>query len=178
MLKELPRYDCLMEMSRKYPQLNPSACEAFMNLLRVGDEVLRVGNELFAKHNISQGRFLVLMLLSDCGSKAPVLHTPAELADKACCTRATMTGLIDTLERDGMVKREQNPEDRRMQHVTLTESGAAFLDSILPVHFERITDLMSLLSESECRLLVGLLSKVIERAGTLGRQPDTPQSEA
>lgn len=167
MLKEIPRYECLREVATKFPQLNPTAMECFMYMMRAGDEMFRVGDAYFSKHNLSQGRFLVLILLVDPLTSEAIARTPAELADMASCTRATMTGLIDTLERDGLVRREPNPDDRRMMRVYITEQGLSVLETILPEHFARITQLMAPLSEAECRTLVGLLSKVIVRAGEL-----------
>lgn len=166
-LKELPRYECLLEMSRRFPQLNPTACATFLSLLRTGDELMRVGNVFFGKHNLSQGRFLVLVMLIDRGDAECAPRTPADLAEQACCTRATMTGLIDTLVRDGLVHREPSPDDRRVMKLSLTNAGMEFLNSILPEHFERITDLMSALSEEECRTLLALLTKVSERSARL-----------
>lgn len=46
-----------------------------------------------------------------------------DLAEGCACTRATITGLIDTLERKGLVVRVQNPNDRRSLLATLTEKG-------------------------------------------------------
>ena len=77
--------------------------EAFLHLMRTSTELTEAFDALHASHNISHGRFIVLMLLNRDPEK-PV--NPADLADRANVTRATMTGLIDTLERDGFVKRE------------------------------------------------------------------------
>ncbi len=46
-----------------------------------------------------------------------------EFADFMVCSRATITGIIDTLERKGLVERKTNPEDRRSLLATLTEEG-------------------------------------------------------
>jgi MarR family 2-MHQ and catechol resistance regulon transcriptional repressor len=46
-----------------------------------------------------------------------------EIADSLLCSRATITGVIDTLERKRLVVRAPNPEDRRSLLVTLTEEG-------------------------------------------------------
>lgn len=169
MLKDLPRYECLLEASQKFPDLDPSACEAFLHLLRTGDEAFRVSDEHLARHHISHGRFTVLMLLLDKSQNCPRAHTPAELADLAGVTRATMTGLIDTLERDGLVTRTPDPSDRRMMSVTLTPHGQARLESILPGHFKRMSALLSTLDESERRTLVRLLVKILERAADLNK---------
>jgi DNA-binding MarR family transcriptional regulator len=104
----------------------------------------------------------------------PGPRTPAELADAAGVTRATMTGLIDTLERDGFVKREPDPDDRRMMSVRLTAAGERFLREFMPGHFQAVASLMSPLSEAERKTLVRLLGKLQQHASALNtaaRQP-------
>ncbi|HWA11417.1 MAG TPA: MarR family transcriptional regulator [Opitutaceae bacterium] len=167
LLKDLPRYECLLEAAKSFPDLDPSASEVFLNLLRTGDEVFRVADHNLARHEISQGRFTVLMLLLDKMENCPQPRTPAELADMAGVARATMTGLIDTLERDGLVKREPNPEDRRMMSVALTPKGETLIRSVLPDHFKIMAALMSQLSEAERKTLVRLLNKIVQQATNL-----------
>jgi len=178
MLKDLPRYERLLEAAKQYPDLDPSACEVFMNLLRTGDEVFHLMHAHYHGHNISQGRFVVLLLLFDQLAGCSAAHTPAELAEKAGVTRATMTGLIDTLERDGLVHREPDLADRRRLSVTLTKKGEAFITTLLPVHFRRIAELMSPLNEHERKTLVRLLNKIIERTAALApaESRETPAS--
>ncbi|HSY54504.1 MAG TPA: MarR family transcriptional regulator, partial [Opitutaceae bacterium] len=159
LLKDLPRYECLLEAAKKFPDLDPSACDVFLNLLRTGDEVFRVTENNYARHGLSQGRFGVLMLLKKrsaplpagagepCQPAGPL--TPAALAEAAGVTRATMTGLIDTLERDGLVKRVRDANDRRMMSVNLTPKGRKLLEKILPSHFRAMAGIMSPLKESE-----------------------------
>ncbi len=166
-LKDIPRYECILDISKQYPELNPVSCEAFLHLLRTGDDLARGAHIYFARNNISNGRFLVLLLLFDCARGEPTPRTPAELADLACCTRATMTGLIDTLERDGMVHRVPDTQDRRMMQVEITEQGRSAIRGLLPDHFRRITHVMSSLTEDECRTLVRLLQKVLEKSASL-----------
>jgi DNA-binding MarR family transcriptional regulator len=136
----------------------------FLHLLRTGDEAFRVTDAHFQAQGVSQGRFTVLMLLYDktCGRTHAL--TPAQLADQAGVTRATMTGLVDTLERDGMVTRKPDPTDRRMLSVELTAHGVAFLERLLPEHFRRISLLVSSLEENERRTLVDLLGKIAAQA--------------
>ena len=168
-LKNLPRYECLLEAAQHFPELDPSAMEAFLFLLKAGTDCLDFGHEYLAVHGVSSGRFTVLMLLYKrqifCPKNGGCV-TPAELAEMAGCTRATMTGLVDTLERDHLVKRVPDEKDRRMMTVNLTPKGAALLTKILPGHLKRIADLMACLTESERRSLVGLLDKVIDKLGS------------
>jgi DNA-binding MarR family transcriptional regulator len=168
-LKNIPRYECLLEASRLFPDLDPSATEVFLRLMHAGDEAFRITDANLARHSLSQGRFMVLMLLMEKSSNCPHPKTPAELAELAGVTRATMTGLIDTLERDGLVKREPARDDRRMMSVTLTAKARALLDAVLPPHFRHMARLMATLDESERKTLVRLLNKILEQASVMGK---------
>lgn len=174
-IKKLPRYECLLEAAQKFPDLNPSAMEAHLYLLKAGTDCMDFGQEYLASHGVSSGRFTVLMLLlkkqAFCDNSATV--TPAELADMAGCTRATMTGLVDTLERDHLVKRVPDEKDRRMMAVGLTPKGIALLQKMLPEHFRRISEVMSCLNETERKTLVRLLEKIVDKIGSMG-VPATP----
>ena len=189
LLKDLPRYECLLEAAKEFPELDPSAAEAFLHLLRTGDEAFSVTEKNLSSHNISQGRFCVLMLLwrsvhpsaavlvgADAGTPGP--RTPAELADAAGVTRATMTGLVDTLERDGFVTREPDPDDRRMMSVRLTTKGEKFLREFLPGHFKVATTIMSTLTEAERKTLVRLLIKVQQQVAVLNPTRDSAAATA
>ncbi len=178
LLKDLPRYECLLDAAKTFPDLDPSACEAYLYLLRTGDEAFRITDENLSAHHISQGRFSVLMLLlnkTECCGAQP--RTPAELADLCGVTRATMTGLIDTLERDGLVTREPDPVDRRMMSVKLTARGNERLGEVLPGHFRRMAALMSGLTEVERKTLVSLLLKILDRASAIGSRPPFASAE-
>jgi DNA-binding MarR family transcriptional regulator len=183
LLKDLPRYECLLESAKEFPDLDPSAAEAYLHLLRAGDDAFGVSERHLHEAGITQGRFCVLMLLwrsvqpraanllgSDPCTPGP--RTPAELAEGAGVTRATMTGLIDTLERDGFVKREPDPVDRRMMSVRLTPKAEDFLRNFLPDHFRVTSLLMSVLSESERKTLVSLLNKVSTQASAIMTAPE------
>jgi DNA-binding MarR family transcriptional regulator len=167
MLKDLPRYECLLEAAGEFPDLDPSATEAFLHLLRTGDEAFRFVESHLAGHHVSQGRFSVLMSLwRGCRQRQncePAL-SPAELADRTGVTRATVTGLVDTLERDGLVTRTPDPADRRMMAVRLTPKGERLLMKILPSHFQHMAWLMEPLDEDERRTMVRLLNKITQRA--------------
>lgn len=177
LIKTLPRYECLLEASKQFPDLDPSASAVFLHLLQAGDEAFRLVDAHLAEHGLSQGRFMVLMLLLDKMTGAPRVRTPAELADLSRVTRATMTGLIDTLERDGLVKRQADLVDRRQMSVSLTPRGLTLLNELLPKHFRRMTSLMATLDEGERATLLQLLGKILQQASALAPS-DAPASEA
>lgn len=54
------------------------------------------------------------------------LRSPApmrELADWMACEASNVTGIVDGLERRGLVVRQPDPADRRVKHLVLTEEG-------------------------------------------------------
>ena len=174
MLKDLPRYECLLEASREFPDLDPSATEVFLHLLRTGDEAFRAIETHLAQHDITQGRFGVLMALwGGCRRAGCAMSlSPAELAERTGVTRATITGLVDTLERDDLVTRTPDLADRRMMSVRITPKGERLLMRILPSHFQRMAWLMKPLDEDERRTMVRLLNKITQQAAEAQRQPD------
>lgn len=180
MLKDLPRYECLLEAAREFPDLDPSATEVFLNLLRTGDEAFRVVEAHLAEHEITQGGFSVLMALWGCSQRHGHTTTlsPAALAERTGVTRATMTGLVDTLERDGLVRRAPDTADRRMMTVELTARGERKLLKLLPDHFRLMAWLMDPLSEPERKTLVRLLTKLLRRAGENDGRPAPETSMA
>lgn len=78
-----------------------------------------------------------------------------DLAASNGCTRPTMTGIVDTLEKNGLVTRQPNPNDRRSLLVTLTEDGKD-LEGSMP-DLDRIY--------SKC--CVGLSAEEFEQLGSL-----------
>lgn len=70
--------------------------------------------------NLTPPQFQILRLLWEQDSQ-PFKDLAASLG----CTRPTMTGIVDTLEKNGMVTRQPNPDDRRSLLVTLTGKGKA-----------------------------------------------------
>jgi MarR family 2-MHQ and catechol resistance regulon transcriptional repressor len=75
-------------------------------------------------------------------------------------TRANITGLIDRMERDGLVVREADTKDRRVYRARLTAKASNLLDDILPIHADFTRRLMSVLSVPEKNKLTELLQKL------------------
>ena len=158
MLKDLPRYERVLEAVQHYPTVDPSAQEAFLHLLRTTDLMTLKTRDFLNRHQISQGRFTVMMLLHRPWMTKK--QTPASLAEEAGVTRATMTGLIDTLERDGLVFRWNGSTDRRVTVIELTLEGEKRLEKMIPECFSIMSKVMSPLSETERKELVYLLQKI------------------
>jgi DNA-binding MarR family transcriptional regulator len=86
--------------------------------------------------------------------------TPSILAQKLGVTRATMTGLLDGLQKEGLIARQALAEDRRKVGVLLTAKGRRILDNILPDYYRHFAKLTTYLDEGERQTLISLLKKV------------------
>ncbi|QSQ28372.1 MarR family transcriptional regulator [Pyxidicoccus parkwayensis] len=138
-----------------------SAIQTCIGMLHLAHELTGAYDAHLSRHGLSMGRFVVLIrLFSAEDSEAGRGLTPAELAESSCVSRATMTGLLDTLEKDELISRQDHPEDRRMYTVRLTAKGRKLLDGMLPDHYRRISALMAPLSETERTTLQELMHKV------------------
>lgn len=157
LLRDLPKHEVIQSVAARYTKVDPVALEAFLYLLRVSSDVLSRAEAFMGARGLSQGRFTVLMLLNRDPTAAVC---PSTLADQAGVTRATMTGLIDGLEREGLVSREDDLLDRRMVRVQLTETGQERLRSMLPAYFELIARMMHHLTSSDQQTLIDLVKKI------------------
>jgi DNA-binding MarR family transcriptional regulator len=160
LLSGLPKYEVFLEEARRCPGLDASACYTYLQLLRTGDELLALDEEMLNSYGTRHGRFNLMLILMKCSADGA---TPASLADKTGVTRATISGLLDGLEKDGMIERRPDSEDRRLIRVNLTAAGRSFLDKILPGYTRWLTSIVEPLNGEERELLVDLLEKIRTR---------------
>jgi DNA-binding MarR family transcriptional regulator len=151
----------ILNFAKRYPELDVASIETCLAFLHTTADVYQALDVHFARYGLSRGKFTLLMQLYLADEKG---LTPSECAERAGVTKATITGLLDGLERDGLVRRLPDSQDRRMLRLQLTDKGRDFLSQMLPDHFCRTTDLMANLTDSEKKTLIKLLNKV--RTGT------------
>ena len=83
------------------------------------------------------------------------------LAQRMGTSGPTMTGLIDRLERQGMVTRERDDDDRRLVRVRLTDAGRGAF-ALLDTHFtDRVTAILDVLAPDDRETFVRLLGTIV-----------------
>lgn len=172
-LKDVPTFDRLVSMSTRHPDLEPEFVHAYLHILYAGDLLDRIEQGILDGYGMSHGRFCLLVLLEEAGSGG---CSAADLAEEAVVSRATITGLVDGLERDGYVTRVANPADRRAVRITITTGGQDRLAEVFPVVLRRVSRVMTVLSESERRTLVELLRRIQERAKADAAKSELPSA--
>jgi len=116
------------------PDANVLATEAVMNTIRTADVLFDLIGRLLRPLNVSAAGGLVLGILRDQGPMSP-----SELGERLIVTRATVTGLLDSLEQRGFVRRSANPADRRSLVVQITPAGLTVLQELRTIvhHHEK-----------------------------------------
>ncbi len=156
-LRDLPSRETLQKFALRYPQADISAISAFLHLLRIATDLSIALDECLSRHGLLQGRWWVLILLM---REETLTSTPSSLAEKAGVTRATMTGLIDGLERDGLVERLLDSQDRRSITIKLTAAGQVKLDDVMPDYYSRLRNCMNGLDEKSREQLHEILNLI------------------
>lgn len=163
-MADSPTLQIIQRSGRKFGRVDARKVEASMALLRVAKRLLSSFVGHFAEAGISPGKYTILAILFEHGAGLP----PSVLAKRSGVTRATVTGLIDGLERDGYVERTARPsEDRRTVLITLTDKGARFMTGFLPGHLDRLESITRALNDKELKALLALLERVERGLGPL-----------
>jgi DNA-binding MarR family transcriptional regulator len=151
--------DSIRGVLRSFGQENTEVdnMETFVTFARLANGIFREMDTDLSKLGASQGRIIVLSLLH---CHAPHRMTPSELAEKADVTRGTMTGLIDGLERDGMIERVAHESDGRMVTVRLKQAGRELLGTVVPYYTKLIGACMSEFTLQDHEMMKQLLRKM------------------
>src|SRR5260370_21860642 len=136
-----------------------SAVEA-LAALKVAGRFVHLLQERWAEaHGLTEGRMRVLFRLYRCGD------TPlGDLAENLESTPRNITGLVDHLERDGLVERVPDAEDRRSVRARLTEAGKTRIEATCQDGTEHQCEGAAAFSKGELAQLPHLVANLVESA--------------
>jgi DNA-binding MarR family transcriptional regulator len=168
--RDLPSFGEIRELAKDIIGVESTAIFTAMRTFEVADALAgAVESNLRHQFGLSLGRFYLLMILHRYSESE---LTPSDLAQRAAVTRATVTGLLDGLEGEGLVERHAHSTDRRRITLKLTAAGKAFIAKLIPAFAPRLSAVASGLSESERRQFLRLLDKIqlgLETLRALGK---------
>ena len=129
--------------------------EASLNILRTNDELQNRLGRFFREYGLTSSQYNLLRIIRGEGKPMPSL----EIAERMIQVVPAMTGLIDRLEKQGLVERRRCVDDRRVVYIEITEKAKKLLERmdtpILALHEE----LMGHMTKAELRELSRLLEK-------------------
>jgi DNA-binding MarR family transcriptional regulator len=135
--------------------------ETFVRLVRASVAVTReLSAQLNADHCLSLNEYEALLHLA----RAPESRMRRiDLANGLLLTAGGVTRLLDGLERDGFVAREESPTDRRVTFAVLTKAGRDKLREADKSHTRQIRELLGgHYDENELKQLAALLDRLAD----------------
>ncbi len=123
-MSNIPSIQIAPDFEERYPDASARATECAMNLVLTADLLEKRISNLLAPFDLSPASGLVLSILAD----SPTPLSPIHIADRLIISRASVTSLLDSLEKRGYIKRQPHRVDRRMLLIELTETGHQVAD--------------------------------------------------
>jgi DNA-binding MarR family transcriptional regulator len=152
----------------EFPGASRSAAEVAANLVRTAAAFLSAVERWPRETaNLSASAFQTLAILE--GADEPLAaHV---IGERLLVRSASMTSLLDTLERRGLVERHPHPSDRRKTLIHLTDEARRIVDQTLPVQHAVITAAVQDVSEADREQLITTLATIWTRLENLAERP-------
>lgn len=136
------------------------------SLGKVSRQMSKVYRERLAHYGLSQPQFFLLIALYE---EDDILIT--RLAEKVALDKSTLTGILDRLERDGLIKRHFNPDDRRAVYIRLSERARSLRGDLTHIYDATNQQFISRLTDQEREVFDKVLKKLENVDNSYGSQP-------
>ena len=158
------------------PDIKQEVDQVFEAIVYLYTESRRLTKELARRAQLTGPQLTVVKILESIGDLSL-----SELSDKIRAQNSTVTGIIDRMERDGIVLRRRSDEDRRVIHIALTAKGKKLAASAKtdPMHLFRalLEDLAPKDAAELERIMTKLASRVRGIIAETERAEDGRESE-
>lgn len=124
---------------------------------RAEHKIHKLEYETIRKNGLTTAQFGVLEALYSRGDLRI-----CEIIEKILTTSGNITVVIKNLEKDGLIKKYSDPEDKRASIISLTDKGRETIESILPEHIINIAKIFDVLTDEEKITLKKILKKFKE----------------
>lgn len=84
---------------------------------------------------------------------------------------STIGGVIDRLEKRGLIERQASPTDRRVRLLHVTDAGAALVDEVIPAMLKAQQRILEPLPAADRPRFLSMLKTVVEANNELSRAP-------
>lgn len=121
---------------------------------RAEQKIHKIEYETIKEGGLTNSQFAVLEALYNKGDLRI-----CEIIEKILTTSGNITVVIKNLEKDGLVSKYPDSEDKRAMIISITEKGRQIMDDIFPKHVENINNIFSRLTIEEKLELKKILKK-------------------
>ena len=131
-------------------------------ILYLYTESRRITKDMAARHGLTGPQLAVLKMLEPVGKLSL-----SELSWKIRARNSTVTGIIDRMEREGLVERRRSDEDRRVVHIVLTRKGRSLATGIPVEPVQIFRQVLAELSGRDAAELRRVLTRLARRVREL-----------
>jgi DNA-binding MarR family transcriptional regulator len=150
--------ELLVRQQERFPDhCEPNTVVALFALRALAQRINDRTNAALAPLGLNAAKYNHLVVLYMTPSQ---MLTLSEISDLIHTTNASVSATIDGLERDGLVRRTPNPNDRRSMVVRLTPRGRKRVEEAVPVRYDDTEVGMGVLSLDERAQLASLLLRI------------------
>jgi len=135
--------------------------ESLLDIIVTAARLIGDVQDLLRPYGITEPQLNVLMTLKFQSDDGTLNQT--ELGNMLFLKRSGLTGLIDRMEKAGMVARTSDRGDRRVKLIRMTDKGKKLLASVEGIYFNRIEEIASALGPDEQKQLSALLERIRRR---------------
>jgi DNA-binding MarR family transcriptional regulator len=135
-----------------------AAAATWYQLYRARTAVFRVLEQALMPHGLTLPQLQALAVINDDEAVAP-----AAVARRRGVEYQTMTGVLDSIERHGWIKRVRDLPDRRRVRLVITPPGAAQLERGAATVDAMLQRIFGPIGEADQGVLAGLLQTLRER---------------
>ena len=154
-------------------EIKPEVDAILETIVYLSTESRRITKELARRADLTGPQLTVLKMLEGVGDLSL-----SDLSDRIRAQNSTVTGIIDRMEREGLVVRTRSTEDRRVVRIRLTEKGSKIAREIAVEPMEVFHSALENLSPGEMRDLLKILTKIARRVQSIvKRDVATPAKE-
>ena len=111
----------------------------------------------FSKFDISSTKFNLLVVLYNVSKEGMIL---SDIGQEMLITKASITGLVDRLEKQKLVIRKRDSIDRRKIMARITNEGSALVEEIIKEYKEWLKKVTMTIDDNEKEQLVNILLKI------------------
>ena len=132
--------------------------ETLLNIVVTSTLLVKEAQQILRPTGLTDAQFNILLMLNGQTENGRLNQT--ELGKMLLVNRSNVTGLIDRMEKNGLVKRFPDLVDRRVNLIQITGKGDDVLKNAQKLYYKRIEELTSVLSEDEDNNLRKILDKI------------------
>lgn len=147
------------QWAKQRPDIDTEPMALIGRIIRLSAHLSAEMTKTFAKHGLNAASFDVLATLLRSGE--PHALSPNDLLATMMVTSGTMTNRVDQLEKEGLVARIQNPNDKRSVLVQLTSIGREKINAAVTEHVDTQKSLIEAFPEEARTTLNELLQNYL-----------------